>query len=252
MTRTNKNCAKSLWRKLSVGLVFTVFASTISFAQTGASAGSEMQQKLAALKQSAAANQQKLHHYQWVETQQITLKGEQKPEKVFQCTYGPDGQVQKIPIGAQPQAQQSGRRRGGGALREHIVEKKTEEMKQYMQQVKSLLALYVPPNPQLIQQAMQKKNVSMEKNMGSSGVQAIFKNYAKQGDKMTIGFDPTSRKITSINVNTYMDEPKDAVTLAVQMASLPDGANYAQQSVLDATAKQLKVTTTNSNYVKLQ
>lgn len=252
MTANSNYRANSVWRKLSVGLVFTVVASTMALAQMGSGAGNEMQQKLAALKQSAAANKEKLRHYQWVETRQITLKGEQKPEQVFQCTYGPNGQVQRTPLGAQPQAQQSGRRRGGGALREHVVEKKTEEMKQYMQQVKSLLALYVPPNPQLIQQAMQKKNVSMEKNMGSSGVQAVFKNYAKQGDQMTIGFDPTSRKITSINVNTYMDEPKDAVTLAVQMASLPDGANYAQQSVLDATAKRLKVTTTNSNYVKLQ
>jgi len=45
-----------------------------------------------------------------------------------------------------------------------------------------------------------------------------------------------------------MDDPKDAVTLAVQFASLPDSTNYVQQSVLDATAKQLQVTTTNSNY----
>jgi hypothetical protein len=45
-----------------------------------------------------------------------------------------------------------------------------------------------------------------------------------------------------------MDSPKDVVTLAVQMASLPDGTNYVQQSVLDATAKKLQVTTTNSNY----
>jgi hypothetical protein len=35
------------------------------------------------------------------------------------------------------------------------------------------------------------------------------------------------------------------------MASLPDGTNYAQQAVLDATAKQLVVTTTNSNYQKM-
>lgn len=251
MTAIHNNRANSIWRRLSVGLVFTVVASTIAFAQMGSGAGNDMQQKLAALKQSAAANKQKLSQYQWVETQQITLKGEQKPERVFQCTYGPNGQVQKVPLGAQPQEQQSGRRRGG-ALRQHIVEKKTEEMKQYMQQVKSLLALYVPPNPQLIQQAMQKKNVAVEKNTGSSGVQAVFNNYAKQGDKMTIGFDPASRKITSINVDTYMEEPKDAVTLAVQMASLPDGTNYPQQSVLNATAKQLKVTTTNSNYVKMQ
>jgi hypothetical protein len=42
------------------------------------------------------------------------------------------------------------------------------------------------------------------------------------------------------------------VTLAVQMASLPDGTNYAQQTVLNATQKQIQVTTTNSNYAKLQ
>jgi hypothetical protein len=35
------------------------------------------------------------------------------------------------------------------------------------------------------------------------------------------------------------------------MASLPDGTNYAQQTVLTATAKQLVVTTTNSNYQHL-
>jgi hypothetical protein len=31
------------------------------------------------------------------------------------------------------------------------------------------------------------------------------------------------------------------------MASLPDGTSYAQQTALNATAKQLAVTTTNSN-----
>jgi hypothetical protein len=80
----------------------------------------------------------------------------------------------------------------------------------------------------------------------------VFKNYAKQGDQMTLGFNAAAKKIASINVNTYMDDPKDAVTLAVQMASLPDGTNYAQQTVLNATQKQIQVTTTNSNYAKMQ
>lgn len=54
-----------------------------------------------------------------------------------------------------------------------------------------------------------------------------------------------------MNINTYMGDSQDAVTLLVQMASLPDGTNYAQQTTLNATAKQLVVTTTNSNYQKL-
>src|SRR5580704_2070886 len=95
----------------NVGRMLTVFSllllaglSATTVAQMGGGAGNpELQQKLMALKQSAAENKQKLHQYQWVETQQITLKGEQKPERVNQCSYGPNGQVQKIPMGAQPQ-----------------------------------------------------------------------------------------------------------------------------------------------------
>ena len=52
----------------------------------------------------------------------------------------------------------------------------------------------------------------------------------------------TTHKIVSLNINTYLGEEKDAVTLQLQMASLPDGTNYTQQSVLNATAKQLVVT----------
>jgi len=68
---------------------------------------------------------------------------------------------------------------------------------------------------------------------------------------MTLTFETPARKTSSLNINTYMEEPKDAVTMQVQMASLPDGTNYTQQTVLNATAKQLVVTTTNSKYQKL-
>ena len=228
-------------------LMLLAALSTTVFAQMGGGASNpELQQKLMALKQSAAENKQRLHQYQWVETQQITLKGEQKPERVNQCSYGPNGQVQKIPMGAQPQHPEK------KGIRGRVIEKKTDEMKEYMQQVQSLLSMYVPPNPQLIQQAMQNHNVSIDKTMGSNLTQLVFKNYAKPGDQMTLGFDSAAKKISTINVNTYMDDPKDAVTLAVQMASLPDGTNYAQQTVLNATAKQIQVTTTNSNYAKIQ
>jgi hypothetical protein len=236
-----KSCA------LFLATLFSLTMLVSASAQMGGS-NPEMQQKLAALKQSMAENKQKLHQYQWVETQQITLKGEQKPERVSQCSYGPNGQVQKVPLGNQPQ-QQQGRQ---GKLRERIVEKKTDEMKEYMQQVQSLLSMYVPAKSQLIQQAVQNHNVSIDKTVGSGPTQIVIKNYAKPGDQLTLGFDTASKKITAINVNTYMDDAKDAVTLAVQMASLPDGTNYAQQTVLNATQKQIQVTTTNSNYAKLQ
>lgn len=245
---TSSEAAQNLGRLLTVfTLLLVAGLSTTAFAQMGGRASNpELQQKLMALKQSAAANKQRLHHYQWVETQQIALKGEQKPERVFQCSYGPNGQVQKVPMGMQ---QAPPEKKG---IRGRVIEKKTDEMKEYMQQVQSLLSMYVPPNPQLIQQAMQKHNVSIDKTVGSSLTQLVFKNYAKDGDQMTLGFDAAAKKISTINVNTYMDNPKDAVTLALTMATLPDGTNYAQQTVLNATAKQIQVTTSNSNYAKIQ
>ncbi len=222
---------------IATGILATTLLSSVP---ASAQAGGELQQKLAAVKQSAAENQQRLHKYQWVETTQLTLNGEAKPPSTSMCMYGPNGQVQKTPTSAPPPPP------SGGRMKQRIVEKKTTEMKDYMGQVKTLLAKYVPPNGQNMQAAFGAGNASLVPSGGST--QLVFKNYAQQGDQMTLSFNMATKKITSLNVNTWMDDPKDVVTLAVQFASLPDGTNYSQQSVLNATAKKLVVTTTSSNY----
>lgn len=213
----------------------------------GQANGADLQAKVAALKQSAAENQQKLHQYQWIETTQLTLNGEARPGTQSSCQYGPDGKVQKTPMGSpqQPQAP------SGGRLKQKIIEKKKEEMKDYMGQVKTLLAMYVPPDPQRIQQALQAGKVSLNPSPASGTAEIVFKNYALPGDQMTISLNTAEKKISALNVNTYMDDPKDVVTLAVQFASLPDSTNYVQQSILNATAKKLQVTTTSANYQPL-
>ncbi len=109
--------------------------------------------------------------------------------------------------------------------------------------------MYVPPDPQKIQAAYQAGKVSLNPTPGA--VNLIFTDYAQPGDKMTLSFNTATKKITGLNINTNMGEEKDAITLQVQMASLPDGTSYESQTVLNATAKQLVVTTTNSNYQRL-
>ena len=204
----------------------------------------ELQEKVAALKQSTAENQQRLHQYQWTETTVLTLKGEPKPPKQNMCRYGPDGKVQKTPIGDQQQQQPS-----GGRMKQKIIAKKTEEMKDYMGNVKGVIGMYIPPDPQKIQAAFQSGNASISPAAGA--VNLVFKNYAQPGDQMTITFNPQVKKISQVNVNTYTDKPNEVVTLAVDFASLADGTNYAQKTVLNATAKQMVVTTTNSDYKTL-
>jgi len=216
-----------------------------SFAQMGGGSP-ELQQKFQALKQASAENKQQLTQYQWVETTVLTYKGEDKPPKQDLCRYGPNGQVQKVPIGEPQQQQQSGRQ---GRLKERVVEKKKEEMQDYLQQAKSVISLYVPPSSQRMQKAFEQHNVSIVP--GGGVAQLVFKNYAQPGDQMTIAFDTATKKIQSLDVNSYVGDPKDSISMAAQFASLPDGTNYVSQSVLNAPSKDVKVTTTNSQYTKL-
>jgi hypothetical protein len=224
-------------------LLVVIGAVTLAITFPAISQNTELQEKLAAVKQAAAENKQKLRQYQWVETTQLTLKGDAKPPTKNSCQYGPDGKVQKTPVGPPPQQP------SGGRAKQKIIENKKEEMKDYMQDVKALLGMYVPPDPQKMQAAFEAKKVSLSPADGAANL--VFTDYALPGDKMTLSFDTATKKIAGLSINTYMGKEKDVVTLQVKMGSLPDGTNYEQQTVLNASAKQLVVTTTNSNYQKL-
>jgi hypothetical protein len=225
-------------------LALFVLLASAAFILPANAQNQELQDKVTIAKQSIAANQQKLHQYQWIETVQLTLKGDPKPPKQSLCKYAYDGTISKTPIGAPPPPP------SGGRLKKRIIEKKTEEMQDYMGQVKGLLSMYVPPDPNKMGQAFAAGNASL--NPGPQGTAIVFRNYSQPGDQMMLFFDSAAAKVTSLNVNTYMDNPQDIVTLAVQMSSLPDGTNFAQQTILNATAKQLQVTTTNSDYQRIQ
>jgi hypothetical protein len=212
--------------------------------------------RAAELKQSLAQNQVALRQYTWVETTEISLKGEVKKKEQKQCLYGADGKVQKTPLaGAAPAAKEPeqsggrGGRRGSGRLKENIVENKIDEMKDYMERVAALVHEYVPPAADKIQTAQAAGNVSVQPAGGA--VTFAIKNYLKDGDALTIGLDPAAKKLTSYNVSSYVEKPKDdAVTLAVTFAALQDGTSYPQQVVLNAEAKQIQVKITNGGHKK--
>ena len=236
MLRISRN---AMWAVLAMSAIMALTLGAA--AQGGGGASGELKQKVAALKQSVAANQQRLRKYQWTEVQQLTLKGESKPQQQFMCQYGPDGKVEKYPTG--PQEQPS-----GGRLKQKMIAKKKAEMQDYMADVKSLLAMYIPPNPQKMQQALGTHNLSLSRDAASGTVNLTFTNYAQPGDQMVIAVDTTGKRISTISVNTYMGEAKDKVTLNASFSTLPDGTNYVEKTVLDVAAKEMVVTTLNTNY----
>jgi hypothetical protein len=242
--------------RTSISFVLTInmmlIDAVIPAQQPGAAAGK--QELVAALKQSIAQNQAALKQYTWTETTQISLKGEVKKVEQKECHYGPDGEVQKTPIqsGDQPQQQEEqqtgGRGRRDGPLKKKIVEHKVGEMKEEMQKVAALIQAYVPPDQQKIQAAVAAGNVAIQPSQGITAL--TFKDYLKPGDSISLGFDPSTKKIQNYKVQSYLDDPKDTVTLAVTFASLPDRTNYAQQSVVNVPGKNIQVEVTNSGYAK--
>jgi hypothetical protein len=244
------------WKQISVVAIAAAALSvgTASRAQQpqAQAAGGTTKDPVAALKQTMSQGMALARKYEWVETTTISLKGEEKGKKQNRCFYGADGKVQKIPLD-QPdqQAQGGGGGRRSGRLKQEVVANKKDEMKEYMEKAAALIHQYVPPNPQQIQAAKDAGRVTMNPQAGGKA-RLVISRYLLAGDALTIDLDTATSKLLGLGVNTYLDKPEDTVTLAVQMASLPDGAIYAGQTTLEAKAKNITVVVQNSGYKPVQ
>ena len=204
----------------------------------------DLQQRLAAAKEAAARNQQALRSYSWLEKTELSLKGEVKNTKVDMCKYGPDGKVQKTPVVEPPPPE---KKRG---LRGKIVAKKTGEMKEELEAAVALVQQYVPPSPDLMQVVMNAGTASISQ-AGPGAASLKFPGYVKKGDALTLTFDSTVKSLRQIEVNTWLDEPENAVTLKVTMQSIPDGISYPGSIVFSLAKRKLDVKITKSNYQKI-
>jgi hypothetical protein len=208
------------------------------------------QDPVAALKQAMQQGMARARTYEWIETTTIALKGEEKSRQQNRCYYGADGKVQKVSLDQpqQPAPAQSGRgRRGGARLKEQLVEKKKDEMKDYMERAVALIHQYVPPDPQPIQAAKDAGRISANPLAGGK-VRLVISEYLKPGDSLAIDVDPAANTVLALGVSSYLDTASDAVNLTVQMNSLPDGAIYAGQTTLEAKAKNITVVVQNSGH----
>jgi len=235
-------------RVLQIALLIGVSASLSLWGQAPNSANQQTPQPgVGQLKESLAENQARLKTYQWTQTTDVSIKGKTRKDEQAQCRYGADGKVQKTPIGAPPAEPKP----VPAGLKGKIIQKKAGEMKDYMDRLKALISHYAPPDPQKIQAAKQAGQASVSNTAGLATI--TVQNYYKQGDQVAFSFDTAAKRIARYDVNTYLDDPKkDVVTLTNQFATLPDGTNYLQQTVLKAQEKQIQITTTNSGYSPVQ
>ena len=206
----------------------------------------QIEEKVAAVKQAAAANKQALAHYGWQEQETISIKGEVKDTKMYQVQMGSGGQPQKTEISNDPAAHGH-----EGRLKKHVVAHVTDEYQQYGQQIAALAKQYSPPDPEKLQQAYAQGNVSVNLGGSAGTISLVIKNYVKPNDSMTLVFNEASKAIESVRVATYLTDPSDAVTIAAQFAKIPGGPSHVASTTVDGVSKQLTVATQNSNYQQL-
>jgi hypothetical protein len=226
--------------RIIIGLTLTTLALLV----TPSAGAQDLQQKLAAAKESAARNQQALRAYSWLEKTELSLKGEVKNEKVDMCRYGPDGKVQKTPVVEPPPPQ---KKRG---LKGKIIAKKTGEMKEELEAAVALVQQYVPPQPDLMQVVMNAGTASI--GQAGPGFAALkFPGYVKKDDALILTFESAVKTLHQIEVDTWLDEPENKVNLKVTMQALPDGTSYPGSIALAMPKRQIEVRITKSNYQKV-
>jgi len=110
---------------------------------------------------------------------------------------------------------------------------------------------YVPPEKARLDQAYQQGNVMFGPAGVPNEVRIVITNYVKPQDSVTLVFDKQQKRLLSMSISSYLNDPSDAVKLNVQFSSLPDGTNHVSSMILDGVSKQLTIAVTNTNYQKL-
>ena len=109
---------------------------------------------------------------------------------------------------------------------------------------------YLPPDPEKIQKIYAGGSVSIQVLEPGKKFKLSFPDYNEKGDLVTISLDKANQKLIGASVSTSVDNPAEKVIFNITYKDLPDGTQYAVNTILDAQAKNLKIVIENSGYKK--
>jgi hypothetical protein len=198
------------------------------------------------LEQAAALNKKVLAQYTWQEVMTLSLDGEMKKTKVSSVEIGSDGKPKKTLVSETDAPKKDVR----GPLRKRIAGRKIEEFKDYIKAVVELAHQYAQPDPAKLKSAIKEGNIKRDASPGAGLVQFTIANYIKSGDSMTIVVDVKKKHMTSVKVSSYLDDPKDKVSIDASFAGFSDEGSHLEQGTITGESKKLQIQITNSDYKK--
>lgn len=224
---------------LSLGVIFFMALQGTLGQQT------DMAAVMAQVKQNLETSAKNLRGYEWIETTTIYKGGEAKSQTQQQCYYDVNNKLVKVQIG-----ESSGGDDKQRGLRGRIVENKKEEISSYVKQCVAKVHEYIPPAPAKLQTLYGAGKASIQVLEPNKKFRMDFQDYVQPGDRLGIAIDKEKNMLSSINVGTYVEKADNKVNFSMQYASLPDGTQYAAETVMDLPSEGLKVVIKNDGFKK--
>jgi hypothetical protein len=197
------------------------------------------------VKQVAVHNRRLLSQYSWMEQDIVSVKGKESHEQVFSVQIGPDGKLQKTPL----DLSDDDRARFG--LRGKIAEKKMDEYEEYVESVMALVQQYVPPDAQQLEWDVQHGKLKMDPESTETTYRMVTSNYLQEGDRMLLAFDKTDDDMVTLWIDTYLDQPANAVNIDVQFKPMANGPTHPAAVTINGSSKEVIITIQNTNYQHL-
>jgi hypothetical protein len=248
----NSTVIRALMFGQTITPAFLIFAGLLAFTTLVPSRVTAQNPRLEArvteVQRATVANEEALAYYTWQEQQTISINGEVRKQTLFQVQIGPDAKPLRAEI--ETGNESSGEAHRHGLIRQ-IVETKTEGYEDYVKQITALAQAYAHPNPERLWQLLQRGSITL----GSAGFQGEFQlvvqNYLKAGDSVTLLFNSEQKALVSVQVSSYVSDPREPVTMSTQFVRLPSGLNHVSSMLINDESKQVTVMVQASDYQKM-
>jgi hypothetical protein len=178
-------------------------------------------------------NNEKLQQYTYKRRLEITIKDHTIHRE--ELVHYVDGKIETVPLetpqGTARQSQAPGLR---GVMIRKKIQKKKEEAKKEVEQLRELLKQYSPGSPSF-RKALEKAVVSRT----DAAIKVEAKGVVQPADSFTLTWSVADQRPQRIEIRSALD--KKPVQMTIDYASLPDGPFYPARTVLVVPKKDLTV-----------
>ena len=189
--------------------------------------------------QGRSRNLQALKAYSWNQRTEVVKDGAVMSTHLELVRYDSSGYKQRSTL-AQEKPKKKKRIAG------RVQKKKMGEMKEWGQNVKSLLMKYTLPDVASLNGFLGKASINPAEEPGQTVLTS--NNVIQSGDRMTMYINEKDKKILKTQVFTNYEA--DSVYVEITHGQLPEGINYIKEMKLDISTKEIQLKVENFNYIR--